>query len=121
MKAIKVVIADDDAITRLLLGTLLRQNDFEVVGEATNGLDALELCNSLEPDVLLLDINMPQMGGFEVLKSIRSAYPDLAVIMISSDATLNNVEEACTYGINEFIVKPFNAARVIEAIARSMK
>lgn len=121
MKIIKVLIADDESITRYLLRTLLRQNDIDVVGEATNGVDALELCTKLLPDVLILDINMPKMNGFEALKGIRSAHPDVAVIMISSDATLRNVEEARTYGINNFIVKPFTAAHVIDAIALSLK
>ena len=121
MTLIKTLIADDEDITRHLLRTVLRQNNIEVVGEATNGIDALELCGKLEPDVLILDINMPKMDGFEVLKRIRTEHPDLAVIMISSNATLSNVEEARSYGINNFIVKPFNAGHVINAITRSLK
>lgn len=121
MKIIKVLIADDENITRYLLRTLLRQNDIEVVGEATNGIDALELCTKLLPDILILDINMPKMDGFEVLKNIRSAHPDIAVVMISSNATLSNVEEARTYGIYNFIVKPFNPAHVIDAITLCLK
>lgn len=121
IKIIKALIADDDGITRHLLRTLLRQNDIEVVGEATNGVDALQLCAKLQPNVLMLDLNMPKMNGFEVLKNIRSAHPEIAVIMISSAATLHNVEEAQTYGINKFIVKPFNAAQVIDAITSSLK
>jgi two-component system chemotaxis response regulator CheY len=119
MNTIKVVVADDDNITRHLLRTLLRQHYYEVVGEANNGTDALELCTRLRPDVLILDINMPKMNGFEVLKHIRRSHPDLAVIMISSDPTPLNVQEARAYGINEFIVKPFNAAQVVTAITRS--
>lgn len=121
MKTIKALIADDDGITRHLLRALLRQNDIEVVGEATNGADTLELCAKLQPDVLILDLNMPKMNGFEVLKNIRSAHSGVAVTMISSDATLRNVEEARTYGIDKFIVKPFNAAQIIDAITCSLK
>lgn len=116
MKIIKALVADDDGITRQLLRTLLRQSYIEVVGEATNGLEALELCSKLLPDVLILDINMPRMNGFEALKSIRSTHPEISVIMMSSDATQSNVEEARTYGIDKFIVKPFTPAQVIKAI-----
>jgi two-component system chemotaxis response regulator CheY len=119
MNAIKVVIADDDGITRHLLRTLLRQQNYEVAGEAINGAEALELCARHRPNVLFLDINMPKMNGFDALRSIRRAHPGIAVIMISSDPTLRNVEEARVYGINEFIVKPFNAAQVVTAITRS--
>lgn len=116
MKIIQALVADDDGITRHLLRTLLRQSYVEVVGEATNGLEALELCSRLLPDVLILDINMPKMNGFEVLKIIRSTHPGIPVIMMSTDATQSNVEEARTYGIDRFIVKPFSPAQVIKAI-----
>jgi DNA-binding NarL/FixJ family response regulator len=120
MKLIKTLVADDDGITRHLLRTLLRQSCIEVVGEATNGLEALELCSKLQPDVLILDINMPKMNGFEVLKSIRSTHPEISVVMMSSDATLSNVEEARAYGIYKFIVKPFSPAQVINAVTSCM-
>lgn len=116
MKIFKALVADDDGITRHLLRTLLRQNFVDVVGEATNGLEALELCPKLLPDVLLLDINMPKMDGFEVLKSIRSTNPEISVIMMSTDATQRNVVEARMHGIHAFIVKPFSPAQVINAI-----
>ena len=118
MKILKVLIADDDGITRHLLRTILRQTYVDVVGEATNGQETLELCAKLQPDMLILDINMPKLGGFEVLKSIRSTNPEISVIMMSSDATQNNVVEARAHGIYEFIVKPFSAAQVINVISR---
>lgn len=116
MKIIKALIADDDGITRHLLRTLLRQSYVEVVGEATNGQEAIELCSKLLPEVLILDINMPKMNGFEALKIIRSTHPEISVIMMSNDATQSNVEEARTHGIYKFIVKPFSQAQVIKAI-----
>lgn len=120
MKLIKALVADDDGITRHLLRTLLRQSFVEVVGEAANGLEALDLCSKLQPDVLILDINMPKMNGFEVLKSIRSTHPEICVIMMSSDATQTNVEEARAHGIDKFIVKPFSPAQVINAVTSCM-
>ena len=117
---IKALIADDDEITRVLLRSMLRQNRVEVVGEARNGEDAQSLCVKFRPDVLFLDINMPRINGIEALKGIKSSHPKIAVIMISSDATLKNVQRACSEGADDFIVKPFSQAKVMDAIARSL-
>ncbi len=117
---IKALIADDDEITRVLLRSMLRQNHVEVVGEARNGADAQVLCGKFRPDVLFLDINMPRINGMEALKEIKSSHPGIAVIMISSDATLQNVQTACSGGADNFIVKPFSQAKVMDAIARSL-
>lgn len=121
MKSVKVLIADDDNVTRHLLRTIFLQSELEVVGEATNGEDAVAFCQTLQPNVLLLDLNMPRMNGLDALQTLRHDHPKLAVIMISSDATLSNVEEARALGVDNFIVKPFNAARVLAAITRSLK
>jgi two-component system chemotaxis response regulator CheY len=121
MKIIKAVIADDDAVTRYLLRTLLRQRAIDVVGEASNGKGALQKCASENPDVLFLDINMQEMDGFETLDCIRETMPGLAVIMISSDSTAGNVQKAHAQGADGFIVKPFSPARVFEAIGRCVR
>ena len=120
MKMIKALIVDDDEITRILLRSMLRQNNINVVGEAKNGADAQELCGKFRPDILFLDINMPKINGMEALKAIKINHPDISVIMISSDATLENVKEACTQGADNFIVKPFSQAKIMDAIARSL-
>ncbi len=117
---IKALIADDDEITRVLLRSMLRQNHIEVVGEARNGTDAQALCGKFRPDVLFLDINMPKTNGMDALKTIKASHPQIAVIMISSDATLKNVKEACSVGADNFIVKPFSQAKIMDAIARSL-
>lgn len=118
MRTIKAVIADDDNVTRHLLRTLLRQHNIEVVGEACNGKEALLKCAATIPDILFLDINMQEMDGFETLQSARQAMPNLAVIMISSDSTADNVQKAHASGADGFIVKPFTPARVMDAVAR---
>lgn len=115
---IKAIIADDDSVTRHLLRTLLRQHDVEVVGEACNGKEAVQKCVAEVPDILFLDINMQEMDGFETLQHTRHAIPGLAVVMISSDSTAGNVHKARAHGADGFIVKPFSAARVMEAVAR---
>lgn len=114
----QVVIADDDSVTRHLLRTLLRQHAIDVIGEASNGKEALLKCASLAPDLVFLDINMEEMGGFEALHALRQDMPGLAVIMISSDSTADNVKKALTQGAAGFVVKPFCPASVIEAVTR---
>ncbi len=116
---IQVVIADDDSITRHVLKILLVANGFKIVGEASDGEKALKLCASLKPDVLCLDINMPIMSGLEVMMVIKEQNPDLVVIMISSAATMNNVEDAFSHGAKGFIVKPFNAGIVVDTILKA--
>ena len=117
---IRALIADDDEITRVLLRSMLRQNGIDVVGEARNGADAQALCSKFKPDILFLDINMPRASGIEVLKAIKSDHPGVFVIMISSDATLLNVQEACALGADNFIVKPFSQAKVMDVVVRSL-
>lgn len=118
VRTIKAIIADDDSVTRHLLRTLLRQYNVEVVGEACNGKEALQKCAATVPDILFLDINMQEMDGFETLQHTRQAMPGLAVVMISSVSTADNVQKARIQGANGFVVKPFSAARVMEAITR---
>ncbi len=117
-RTITAVIADDDSVTRLVLRTLLRQHAIEVVGEAGNGKEALLKCAAVAPDLLFLDINMHEMGGFETLHALRQDMPGLAVIMISSASTADNVRKALTQGAAGFVVKPFCPASVIEAVTR---
>lgn len=111
-----IVIADDDGITRHLLRLLLREHRCEVLGEASDGAAVQDLCDTLHPDVLCLDINMPGMSGLEVLRQIRDLYPRTSIVMISASATHDNVRMALENGADGFIVKPFNAASVINTI-----
>jgi len=117
-RTITAVIADDDSVTRHVLRTLLRQHTIEVIGEAGNGKEALLKCAAVAPDLLFLDINMQEMGGFEALEALKHSMPGLAVIMISSDSTVENVKKAHAQGAHAFIVKPFCPASVIEAVTR---
>ena len=112
----RILIADDDGITRHLLRLLLREHDYDVVGEASDGEAVRELCDVLQPDMICLDINMPKMSGLEVLCQIRSLHPRTAIVMISASATHDNVRAALANGADGFIVKPFKAASVIDTI-----
>lgn len=110
------LIVDDDSFFRMLLRQILRDEDYEVVGEASNGEEAVRKCADLVPSVVLLDIVMPKLDGIEVLERIKVLYPSTIVIMISGDATADRVREAIGRGAAGFVVKPFNPAKVIENI-----
>lgn len=112
-----VVVVDDDSMMREMLKLILRSESYSVVGEASNGQDAITLCEKLAPTLVLLDINMPKMDGLQALDEIRRASPESMVIMVSADATMDRVSEAVKKGAAGFVVKPLNAATVLDRIA----
>jgi two-component system chemotaxis response regulator CheY len=113
---IKIVIADDDRLTRSVLRLILQEERYQVVGEASDGERAIEACLMLRPDIAFIDIDMPKFNGHDVVQRVRDDHPHLKVVMISSLATLDNVQQAMRAGANSFVVKPFNADKVIEAL-----
>ncbi|MBI5937840.1 MAG: response regulator [Betaproteobacteria bacterium] len=115
------VIVDDDAMMRSLLRVILRTEGWAVTGEAANGEQAIEQCKSQRPDVVCLDVMMPGMSGLAVLAVLRREVPASRVVMITSDASMNTVREALGNGASGFIVKPFNAKRVTDALEQAMK
>lgn len=117
----RVFIADDDMMIRSLLRLILREDGYNVVGEAATGEGIVDDCKHAHPEVLLLDINMPGADGLQVLEKIRMAQPEVKVIMISADATLERVTEALQKGASGFIVKPFNAAKVLDDISNALR
>lgn len=115
-----VLVVDDDAMLRDILKTILRGDDYEIAGEASNGEAALMACRKFSPGVVLLDINMPGMDGLEVLHAIRKDFPAIKVIMVSAEATIGRVQEAIDGGALGFVVKPFNAGRVLDDIEAAL-
>ena len=116
-----VLIVDDDSLMREMLKAILRSEEYQVVGEAANGEDAIALCARLSPRLVLLDIHMPKMDGLQVLAAIRQAQPGVKVIMVSADATMDKVAEAVQKGAVGFVIKPFNAARVLDKVGEFIK
>ena len=116
-----VVVVDDDSMMREMLKLILRSEDYEVVGEASNGQDAIELCAKLKPGLALLDINMPKMDGLQALEEIRKACPATMVLMVSAEATMDKVREAVALGASGFVVKPLNPASVLDKITMCLK
>lgn len=114
----RVLIVDDAAFMRMMLKDILTKNGFEVVGEAVNGEDAIDKYKDLQPDVVTMDITMPEMDGITAVKRIREINPQAKIIMCSAMGQQPMVLEAIQSGAKDFIVKPFQADRVIESITK---
>jgi len=108
----RVLVVDDDNLMRAVLKAILRDEGFTVAGEARDGLSGIAQVESLQPEAVCLDVNMPGMSGLETLKHLRKKYPDVRVVMITGDASTSTVREAVSFGAVGYIIKPFNAARV---------
>ncbi len=115
------IVVDDDNMMREMLMIILRSEDYPVVGEASNGPDAIALFSRRKPGLVLLDINMPKMGGMQVLEEIRKISPATIVLMVSAEATMDKVREAIQKGADGFVVKPLNPASVLDKIAMCIK
>lgn len=119
--SLKVVIADDDSTTRHVLRLLLHEQGLQVIAEAGDGEKAVELCEVHKPDIAFLDINIPRLDGHQAAEKIRQCAPNAGMIMISAVPTLENVQKALQVGISGFVVKPFNAVKVAEAVEGCMR
>ena len=111
-----ILLVDDAAFMRMMLKDILVKNGYEVLGEAENGLKAVEKYKELNPDLVIMDITMPEMDGIEAVKEIKKINPSAAVIMCSAMGQQSMVIEAIQSGAKDFIVKPFQADRIIEAV-----
>jgi len=120
-KLARVLVVDDDSLMREVLKALLRDEGFEVAGEARDGQSALSLLERTRPDLVCLDVNMPGMSGLDVLKAIRSGYPEIRVVMITGDSTMNTVRDAVGFGAMGYIIKPFKSGRVGLALRAALK
>lgn len=114
----KVLITDDAAFMRMMLKDILTKNGHEVVGEAANGAEMLIKYEETQPDIVTLDITMPEMDGLTAIKELRKKHPDANVIMCSAMGQQSMVIDAIQSGAKDFIVKPFQADRVIECLAK---
>ena len=115
-----ILICDDAAFMRMMLKDILVKEGYEVVGEAVNGADGVEKYNSLKPDLVTMDITMPEMDGIAALKAIRASDPAAKVVMCSAMGQQAMVVESIQAGARDFIVKPFQKDRVIEAIRKQI-
>ena len=111
-----ILIVDDAAFMRMMIKDILTKNGYNIAGEAENGAKAVEKYNELKPDLVLMDITMPEMDGIEALKKIKAGDPNAMVIMCSAMGQQAMVIESIQSGAKDFIVKPFQADRVIESV-----
>ena len=114
-----VLICDDAMFMRTMIKDILTKNGYNVAGEAENGTKAVEKYNELKPDLVLMDITMPEMDGIQALKKIKATDPGAMVIMCSAMGQQAMVIESIQSGAKDFIVKPFQADRVLEAIEKA--
>jgi two-component system chemotaxis response regulator CheY len=115
----KILIVDDNDLMRTLLRGILRSEDCLVIGEAKNGVIALDFIEKTKPDVVFLDVVMPEMDGLETLQNIKRDYPEIIVVMITGNPSKENVQESIQGGASGFIIKPFNSAKVLETLHRA--
>ncbi|RME40025.1 MAG: response regulator [Deltaproteobacteria bacterium] len=115
----KVLIVDDALFMRNMLREIFeRQNDFEVVGDAEDGIEAVERYQELKPDLVTMDIVMPRRSGIEALQEIMTFDPSARVVMCSALGQESLIVEAVSAGARDFIVKPFQESRVLEVARR---
>jgi two-component system chemotaxis response regulator CheY len=103
---------------RTIISKILVENDMEVAGEAENGHDAVERYKELNPDLVTMDIIMPEMGGIDAVRGILAIDPDAKIVMCSALGQKALVGDALNAGAIDFLVKPFNPTRVVETLAK---
>jgi len=116
----RVLVVDDAAFMRKMVSDAIAGGGHEVVGEASNGVEALDRFQELRPDVTTLDITMPEKDGLAALKDILAFDPAARIIMCSALGQEAKVLEAIKSGAKDFVVKPFQGDRVLDAIAKAL-
>ena len=116
----RVLVVDDAAFMRKVVGDALNGGGHEVIGEAANGAEAIARYQELQPDLMTLDITMPEMDGLTALKQIIAFDPSARIIMCSALGQESKVLEAIKGGAKDFVVKPFKAERVLDAVSKAL-
>ncbi|MFD2507706.1 ANTAR domain-containing response regulator [Halalkalibacter alkalisediminis] len=115
MKRLKILIVDDEPITRLDLKEMLEENGYEVVGEGKNGNEAIEKARTLQPDLIIMDVKMPEMNGVKAASVIRG-FSDCAVLLLTAYSYRELIEDAKKASINAYLVKPVKERELLPAI-----
>jgi len=113
-----VLVCDDAIFMRTMIADILTQAGYKVVGEAESGVEAVRQYQELKPDLVTMDIVMPEMGGIDAVREIIKMYPEARILMCSAMGQQALVVEAIQAGAKDFVVKPFQPARVLEAVQR---
>ncbi len=117
----KILIVDDSRTSRKILKGILENAGYEVVGEATNGLEGYDKYVELKPDIVTMDITMPVLDGIEALKKIKGDYPDAKVVMVTAAGQKTKMVEAVQNGANEFVSKPFDPEQLKKIIDKVLQ
>ena len=116
----RILITDDALFMRVTLKNILTKNGYEIAGEASNGRESIEMYRSVQPDLVTMDITMPEMDGISAVKEIRQMDPNAKIIMCSAMGQKNMVMEAVAAGAKDFIIKPFQPEKVLESIQKQI-
>lgn len=119
--ATRILLADDLSFMRMVQKEILEEKGYEVVGEASDGIEAIEKYKTLKPDIVILDITMPNMNGLEAMYKIFSIDRSAKIIMCSALGQQQLIVEAIKAGVKDFIVKPFKPERMLSAIEKALK
>ncbi len=112
----RILIVDDSRLSRKMLRNMFEQNGFEIIGEAINGKEGYEQFVKYSPDVVTMDITMPEMNGLDSMKLMLEHNPDAKVIIISAAGQLDKIDEAKMAGATAFITKPYSNQDIIDAV-----
>ncbi len=116
----RIMLVDDASFMRMMLKNILVGSGYEVIGEAENGAKAVEQYKALKPDLVIMDIIMPEMGGIDAVREIVKQNPSAKILMCSSMGQQSLVVEAIQAGAKDFIVKPFQPSNVLEAVKKAL-
>ena len=115
---LSIMIVDDNDMMRSILRGMLRGEQYDVVGEARNGIAAVEMAERMKPDIICMDVLMPELDGINAMAQIKAQRPETAFVMITGNADPETVQQSIENGAAGFIVKPFNAARVLDTLEK---
>lgn len=118
MKGKRVLVVDDAIFMRTMISDILKQAGYEIVGEASTGVEAVAKYKETKPDIVTMDIVMPDMGGIDAVREIIKQDPSARILMCSAMGQQGLVVEAIQAGARDFVVKPFQPSRVLEAVQR---
>lgn len=117
----KILIVDDSAVSRKKLRTILESANYDVIGEACDGAEAFEKYESLLPDIVTMDITMPNIDGIAVLKTIMEKYPSAKVVMITALGKGDKILEALNAGAKNYITKPYEDEQILNSIKEALE
>ena len=118
---VQILIVDDAIFMRKMIGDILKKEGYEVCGEAENGIEAISKYKELNPDLVTMDIIMPDMSGIEAVQEIVKLDSKAKILMVSAMGQQSLVVEAIQKGAKDYVIKPFQPSRVLEAVERVLK